>query len=158
MQAIDAIRADRICVYHCACNEMALSQLPPGCDAVFIARWTRRDLGCGASDFDSYYLARSHGHQFLIDPTLHTKAYLFDEETVFIGSANLTSRGLSLDGLGNQEHVTMFKPSIRDVSKLTALRLQSTDLTDSLVREMEEVVDEQGHGADDWPRQSNPRL
>lgn len=131
--------------------EWLLKQLAPGRDAVFIARWARRDLVCGASDFESYYLARSRGHEFLIDPTLHTKAYLFDDETVFIGSANLTSRGLSLDGLGNQEHVTMFKPSIRDVTKLTALRLQSTELTDSLVRQMEEVADAQSHGTDDWP-------
>ena len=61
---------------------------------VLISRWQFCDLVSGASDFGVYEVAKRFGWNFLFNQNLHAKVYLFDD-IVFIGSANMTNRGLA---------------------------------------------------------------
>ncbi len=68
-----------------------------------VSRWQPNDLIAGASDHNVYSFCKENNWSFRIDPRLHSKVYCIDEDIIFIGSANLTAKGLSLGKQGNYE-------------------------------------------------------
>jgi hypothetical protein len=84
-----------------------LDAVPPGISCKVFARWTVRDVVYGATDISIWPLVddRNRGGDstslHIVD-SLHAKYYRFDE-TVLIGSANLTQRGMLQAGLPNLE-------------------------------------------------------
>lgn len=84
-----------------------------------IARWAKHDLIMGASDLEVYNWCQSHGFRFGINSNLHAKLYMIDQNFIFMGSANLTHRGLSISGAGNVEIGTRIVPEDTDLEKLT---------------------------------------
>lgn len=60
---------------------------------ILLLRWDLNDLITGASDLDTYSLAKKHGWKVFINQKLHAKVYRFDNDC-YIGSANLTNRGM----------------------------------------------------------------
>jgi hypothetical protein len=82
-----------------------------------VARWAKQDLALGASDLEVYSWCRDNGYRFGININLHAKLYLVDRSLIFLGSANLTHRGLSISGVGNVEIGTRLDPSATDVEK-----------------------------------------
>lgn len=67
-----------------------------------VSRWSPRDIAQGASDSVVRELIVRAGGRFLIHPKLHAKYYRTDE-TVLVGSANMTSAGMGLVSLSNLE-------------------------------------------------------
>jgi hypothetical protein len=86
-----------------AALEWVAANLSPGVPAKILVRWQPQDLLDGASDAEAYELATSRGWTFLIQQRFHGKVYLIPECALFVGSTNLTSRGLHLYGDGNDE-------------------------------------------------------
>lgn len=82
-----------------------------------VARWAKQDLTLGASDLEVYKWCQSKGYRFGINSNLHAKLYLVDQSLIFLGSANLTHRGLSISGVGNVEIGTRLDPSSTDIEK-----------------------------------------
>jgi len=87
-------------------------------DVTVIARWRKHDLLAGASDIDVYDFCQESGWRFGIDQNLHGKVYLIDESKIFLGSANLTKRGLSIGSQGNWEFGTVINPDAVDILKV----------------------------------------
>jgi len=87
-------------------------------NVTIVARWRKHDLLMGASDIEVFELCQAKGWKFGIDQNLHGKLYLIDDSDVFLGSANLTQRGMSLGGVANIEFGTRF-----DVSKIDLKRI-----------------------------------
>lgn len=82
-----------------------------------VVRWQKNDLLTGASDFDCYNICREKNLEFGISLDLHGKVYLVDEH-IFVGSSNLTSKGLGLTSNHNAEFGTGFKAGKADKEKL----------------------------------------
>ena len=82
-----------------------------------VARWAKQDLTFGASDLGVYSWCQNNGYRFGINSNLHAKLYLVDQSLIFLGSANLTHRGLSISGMGNVEIGTRLDPSATDIQK-----------------------------------------
>ncbi|MDC0488811.1 phospholipase D family protein [Pelagibacteraceae bacterium] len=68
-----------------------------------VARWEKSDLAQGSSDLDCYTLCKKNKWQFKILKDLHAKIMLVDSKDLFIGSPNLTGRGMSLVPVSNKE-------------------------------------------------------
>lgn len=83
-----------------------------------VARWAKQDLVFGASDLEVYQWCESEGYRFGVNSKLHAKLYSIDRDLIFLGSANLTHRGLSISGAGNVEVGTCFAPSVTDIEKV----------------------------------------
>lgn len=73
-----------------------------------VARWQPSDLASGVSDLSCFHLCQEANIPFGISNQLHGKVYVVDTQ-IFIGSANLTSKGLSLSQTQNDEFGTGFE-------------------------------------------------
>lgn len=100
-----------------------------------LVRWQPDDLLSGASDLSSYQIAKNNQWQFYAMQNLHAKAFMFDGHGIFVGSANLTTRGFSLQGLcGNAETMVSVDASIENKNALRSMMGGATELNDQLVR------------------------
>lgn len=65
------------------------------CKAIFV-RWDTKDLITGACDVEIYPYCKSKGIALYRNTRLHLKAYLEDYQKGFIGTANISVRGLNI--------------------------------------------------------------
>ena len=94
-----------------------LRDVPEDVAVTIVARWAKQDLVFGASDLEVYEWCESKGYRFGINSKLHAKLYSIDQSVIFLGSANLTHRGLSISGAGNVEIGTCIDPTQTDMEK-----------------------------------------
>ena len=87
-----------------ACKEVSSRML--------LVRWSLDDLLAGASDTAAVRMALGAGWSVRRDISLHAKIVLADARYAVIGSANVTSKGLGLDGTGNFECTAVVQPSL----------------------------------------------
>ena len=105
-----------------------------------IARWQIGDLAFGASDLEVYEFCTKYDWKFGIDQNLHSKAYVIDHQNVFLGSPNLTSRGLSISIEGNLELGTLIRPTPLDKQRLKQLENACCWLSDGLYEQIRREV------------------
>lgn len=70
---------------------------------VVVSRWEKSDLAQGSSDLECYEVCKKNNWQFKILNDLHAKLMLVDNKSLFIGSPNLTGKGMSLVPVSNKE-------------------------------------------------------
>jgi hypothetical protein len=87
-------------------------------EVVVVARWQKYDLIAGASDLEVYELCKKYGWKFGVDLNLHGKFFVIDEKEIFLGSANLTQRGLHIGLTGNNEFGTKIPAEKADLNKI----------------------------------------
>ena len=144
-----------------------LGHVDPQASLTCVTRWTPLDIQTGVSDIDCRTLVIDRGGSFQLHNRLHAKYYRFDDR-VLIGSANLTSAGLSYGGLGNFEvlcepgppfHSTVFEAELRRGSREVTDRefeiWQECPVLERLTSSDEpEAI---GSSLDDWkPQTRNP--
>jgi len=137
--------------------------LAPGINVTIISRWQIQDLLCGASDLAAYEFASKNGWTFAINTNMHYKIYLIDNETLFLGSANLTRKGLHLDLKGNDEASIQTTPSEIDLIKLEQYAADCCVINDDLYTEMKECVElnqttQQDSTPRSWPSSIKDRI
>jgi hypothetical protein len=102
-------------------------------DVIIVARWQKHDLLSGASDLDVYELCKQNGWKFGIDLNLHGKLFVIDEKDIFLGSANLTQKGLHIGLTGNHEFGTKISAELADLNKINDfIKSEVTWMTDEL--------------------------
>jgi len=87
-------------------------------EVIIVARWQKQDLISGASDLEAYQLCKERGWKFGISQNFHGKVYLVDQSSIFLGSANLTQKGLNIGSLSNIEFGTTISASRADLDKI----------------------------------------
>jgi len=94
--------------------------LESACDleVIVVARWQKQDLVSSASDLDAYQLCKERGWKFGISQNFHGKVYLVDQKSIFLGSANLTQKGLNIGSLSNIEFGTTISANRADLAKI----------------------------------------
>ena len=98
--------------------EWISNDIDDGIEVNIICRWQANDLIAQVSDLNAYEYCKKKGWKFGIDQNLHSKAFIFDERDVILGSANLTDKGLSLTKKGNIELGTIVTPGPVDLKRL----------------------------------------
>lgn len=68
-----------------------------------LCRWSELDLLQKSSDLEIYKFCKSHNWDFSVIHNLHAKVICIDRKTLFLGSNNLTNRGMCLFGNSNEE-------------------------------------------------------
>lgn len=122
--------------------ENLLTSIPSTVDIAVVSRWRAQDLVLGVSDTEAYCFCRSRGIPFGISLDFHGKLYFFDESEIFLGSANLTSRGFSLSKTGNIEFGTRFLADRHDRSIISHfLENEVVWLTDQVYEQMKREID-----------------
>jgi hypothetical protein len=132
-----------------------------------VARWLPQDLLSGASDTESWRLAKSYGWDFRAQRRLHAKVYLIDSAVIFVGSANATTKGLALGNVANIEIGVQTVPTSADVASIESLVDAAESVPAALVERIEialqrltlqlapcELLD---WPTDVWPQTSNMR-
>lgn len=107
---------------------------------VFVCRWRLEDVLSGATDIGIYPLLRNQGIRVLLHPSLHAKYYRFDNR-IFTGSANLTSNGLTSDGTGSLEALTLLLKSSTTVKFESMILQESVRVDDELYSDYREILD-----------------
>ena len=72
-------------------------------NCTIISKWDRSDIAQSASDLECYEICKKEGWQFKVLKNLHAKIMLIDKKELFIGSPNLTAKGMSLTPVPNKE-------------------------------------------------------
>ena len=126
-----------------------------------VTRWQPSDLAAGASDLECFFLCEEANIQFGISRKLHGKVYIVDSK-IFIGSANLTLKGMSLSHYDNDEFGTGFeygqteKTKVRDyLGSVNWLDVKTVELMADFLRSFDSNTDAQSK---EWPQEISEKL
>ena len=108
-----------------------------------VAQWTPQNLIEGSCDLESYAIAKENNWEFRILNNFHGKVALIDDQILFIGSANLTGRGLSLLPVSNKELGVAVKPTSQDKSIIRKLLEESSLVDDKMFEELTDWLNKQ---------------
>ncbi len=108
--------------------------------SVLVCRWRLDDVLSGATDIGIYPLLRDQGIRVLLHPNLHAKYYRFDN-SILMGSANLTSNGLISDGTGSLEALTLLLKNPSTSNFEMKIIKESVEVDDELYSEYLAILD-----------------
>ena len=110
-------------------------------EVTLVGRFSASDLIKGASDLEVYKICKEQGWKVGILNNLHSKVFIFDNEHLMLGSANLTMRGLSLEGYGNIELGTKLAPSEEDLKRIESMQEDIVWIDDDLYEAIQKEID-----------------
>lgn len=110
-------------------------------EVTLVGRFSASDLIKGASDLEVYKICKEQSWKVGILNNLHSKVFIFDYEHLMLGSANLTMRGLSLEGYGNIELGTKLVPSDEDLKRIKGMQEDIVWIDDDLYEAMQKEID-----------------
>ena len=108
-----------------------------------IAQWTEQNLLEGGCDLQSYEIAKENNWNFKILNNLHAKVALIDKNILYIGSGNLTGRGMALIPASNRELGVAVKPTIQDTTIINKLVNEAILVDDHLHSQFSEWLSQQ---------------
>ena len=97
-----------------------------------ISRWKKSDLAEGSSDLECYQLSKKNNWKFKVLKDLHAKIMLVDQKELFIGSPNLTGKGMYLIPVPNKEMGVKLEANENDVKIITNLVEESILVDDDI--------------------------
>jgi hypothetical protein len=103
-----------------------------------VTRWNNGDIAQGSSDLECYHLAKTNGWAFKVLQDLHAKVMLVDENILFVGSPNLTGRGMSLVPVANEEIGIKVQALKEDLKIINQLVDAAALVDDKIIKELEE--------------------
>ncbi len=125
-----------------------------------IVRLKPEDILAGATDLELYPYCKEHGWSMFFRLDLHAKTYIFDNLRCVLGSANATSSGLSIGGIGNYEMAVLNEIDDSDRQQVRNLFRSSVRMTDALYADMKTAISfmESQHttrASEKWPEEIN---
>ena len=109
-------------------------------DKCILVRWQKADLICGASDLESYLVAKRLGWRFFVNLNLHAKMYIFDNDCMS-GSANLTYKGMcGVSPPGNHEVVESGVNAVEGAIWYSSVIKSSCEINDNLFENISKSV------------------
>lgn len=109
-------------------------------DKKILIRFRLDDILKGSTDFEVVEYCLSEGWDVFIRLDLHAKTYLVDNKRVFVGSANLTSRGLT-GKQTNSEMATLVNVEKNDLEKINKLFLEAVKVDFAMLQKMKTQLD-----------------
>lgn len=132
-----------------------LQSAPKSLTGRILVRWQLGDFIAGASDFDAFDVALSHGLRMYMSLNFHGKVYSLPPQGIVVGSANATLSGLGMSNDSNSEVCTLMgycEPSQKFIDRLFA---SAIEVDHELVRTLKAIVDGTSIGEvsrEEWPQ------
>ena len=101
-----------------------------------ISKWDHSDIAQGASDLECYEISKQNGWQFKVLKNLHAKIMLIDKKELFIGSPNLTAKGMSLTPVPNKEMGVKLEANQNDIRIINNLVDESILIDDQIYKDL----------------------
>ena len=105
-----------------------------------LSRWQLGDLHAGASDLNSYLVAKELGFKFFIRQDFHGKVFSVPKIGTIVGSANATLAGFGLKEDGNAEVCTLVPPSDSNSIFINGLFNEAIEIDDALFAEISKAM------------------
>ena len=102
-----------------------------------ISKWDHSDIAQGASDLECYEICKQEGWQFKVLKNLHAKIMLIDKKELFIGSPNLTAKGMSLTPVPNKEMGVKLEANQNDIRIINNLIDESILIDDQIYKDLQ---------------------
>jgi hypothetical protein len=110
---------------------------------IIIVRWEPKDLILASSDLDIYPFLREREIKLYRNPRLHLKAFVDDNKTAFIGSANISQRALNFPEAPNYNYelgVVVENLSLSDRLYFQIIEAESTLITKEIYNTLAEQI------------------
>lgn len=120
--------------------EWILDKLRDNVNCRVLSRWNCHELVNGASDIEVFEKLSERGFSLYILPDLHAKVTVIDDNTLFLGSANITNSGLRLVPGGNKEIGTVIKPDEQDLNLIETLFNEAVFITEEIYQNFYEEI------------------
>lgn len=126
---------------------------PTNIDKHIICRLLPSDVIFGSTHLSALKAALEAGIKVSCLHSLHAKIYSIDDETIFIGSANLTKNGLKIHGAGNLEACLKTTMSPENSEFIANIIKSSSPLRLETIESMQGFIDNQKSNVDidEWP-------
>lgn len=109
--------------------------------AKVICRWRPGDLLAGVSDVEVFTYLKAAGCQLYVNNDIHMKLYVFESNTAFNTSANLTLRGLGYSETANIEVGNMVTLTSDDWARIHRILLASRQVDDAVYQRAKAFVE-----------------
>ena len=106
-------------------------------NCTIISKWDQNDIAQGASDLECYEICKKEGWQFKVLKNLHAKIILIDTKELFIGSPNLTAKGMSLTPVPNKEMGVKLEVNQNDIQIINNLVEESILIDDKIYKDFQ---------------------
>lgn len=106
-----------------------------------ITKLSIREILDKVSDFEICQYALDKNWSIGLIENLHAKMYIFDQSEILVGSNNMTSYGLGLDGEGNAELGVNFSPDLKTYDVINTLVRDVNWLDQNKVNLMKETLE-----------------
>ena len=97
-----------------------------------ITRWRPEDISSGVSDPEVFNFLAENNYKLWIHNDIHLKLLITESDQCFVGSANITGRGLGLSSAGNVEAGHWCTLEAEDIQELHALFGESRIVTQQI--------------------------
>ena len=120
--------------------ERLLAEGRASSDLRVVARWRPEDIRSGVSDLAIYPALADRGIPLYVNLDIHLKLYVFESNTAFCGSANLTARGLGYSPAANLEAGVYIDLHRSDWTRLYNLVAGSRQVDDEIYQRYEDYA------------------
>lgn len=103
-----------------------------------VCRWRPEDIVAGVSDLEIYPFLKHSGCELYINFNIHLKLYVFESNTAFNTSGNMTLRGLGYSDSANIEVGNMVSLTTSDWTKIYHVINSSRLVTDDIYQRFKE--------------------
>lgn len=118
-----------------------------------VCRLMPSDILAGSTNISALQDALDAGWGVSCLHSLHAKIYSIDHKAIYAGSANLTSNGLRIYGIGNIEACLTVSPTEENLAFIKKIETSSTPINQEILNRMQACVDhkEPPIYLDEWP-------
>lgn len=119
------------------------SYLTTPIEKILLVRFRKSDILANSTDLDLYEYCKNNGWKMYFNFDLHSKIYVFDKETFFIGSANATLSGLGIHENANIESGVVGFCKLNEYTKILEVFENAILMEDFLMTEFKNQTSNQ---------------
>lgn len=105
-----------------------------------LVRFRLDDLLSQATDLDIYEYCKKNNWSLYIQFNLHAKVYTIDQNVCYMGSANATNKGLSINKRGNLEMSKRFNLDNEEIKQIEKVFSEALLMNDELFNKMKTQI------------------
>ena len=109
--------------------------IPKNIKVTLISRFSPQDILMGSSDLEIYEICKKNNWKFKFITELHAKVILIDRSHLFVGSQNLTGKGMGIVCNPNLEYGMMTIPTKYEIKIIDSILNQSMEFNDLIFQE-----------------------
>lgn len=127
--------------------------IPEHIEVILVCRLSPKDVLQGATQLSALQSALQKGYSVHCLHSLHAKIYSVDNETLYVGSANLTNNGFKIYGEGNLEACTSVPPTKNNLDFVNKVICNSIILDSETLKRMQACLEgnETEISLNEWP-------